>query len=346
MDRGIEVADRNLAGTIDAVTTVRIFPVKSCQAATVNGDPITELEVGPTGFRSGAVVDRGWVLVGREGGFVNQRGTDEPQTRHHGDRLLASVTVDIRHDDLHLTSPGHGELLVPLALDGARRRLARAWRCDLVVSEADETAHAFFSELLGRPVRLTKVELDTPRRLPDEFHRDRAANTSAAADGLPMSLASQASLDHLHELAGLPVGRLPLDRFRSNVDIAGTSFGPFGEDRVRRVRIGPMEAWTVMPIIRCTVPNVDQRTGDDSERLATRLLRPRLGWARDVEAVTKAGLFFAQSVNHACEPDGPMTVRVGDPVVAVEVDESNVRLKASAQHSGDVDLDEHLVERE
>lgn len=319
----------DLAGGTDAVATLRIFPIKGCQAASINRSPVTSLEVGPTGFRSGTVIDRGWVLMGPTDGIVNQRGTDERKARKRSDRLLATVAVDIRHDHLHLSSPTHGELCVPFAHDENRRAVAHATQTELVVFETDPAAHAYFSELLGRPVRLTRVDTDIPRRLPTEFHRPGAVNTSAAADGLPMSLASQSSLDHLHELAGEVHGRLPLDRFRSNIDITGSSFGAFGEDRVKRVRIGAMDAWMVMAIIRCAVPNFDQATGDDSEKLANRLLRPRLGWARGVKAITRSGFFFAQSVNHVHNPGEPMSVEVGDPVVAVEVGVSNVILKAS-----------------
>lgn len=141
-----------------------------------------------------------------------------------------------------------------------------------------------------------------------------------------MSLVSQSSLDHLHDLAGEPRGSLPLDRFRANIDIPGAAFGPFGEDRLRRVRIGDLDAHVVKAILRCPVPNIDQRTGEDSLRLATRLLVPRLGWVKGGEG-RRALQAFGQALNHVCSAEPSVSVKVGDPVLPTDVGEPNLTLK-------------------
>ncbi len=315
---------------VDEVTAVHIFPIKSCREATVGRQLPRELAVGPRGFLVGAATDRGWVLADAEDLFVSQRGWDEQQARkHRGDRILATVAVDIGPDELTVEVAGHGSLRVPLEADRGGRRSVRIFGPDLAVTDEGEEPARFFSELLGRPVRLTQADPSRPRMLPDRYHRPGAANQSAGADGRPFSLASQASLDHLHDLVGWAPGTWPLTQYRANIDIDGRGLGPFGEDTLRRVRIGKMEAHVVKAISRCPIPNIDQASGDDSDRPSTRLLRAgRMGWNAGDDPSGRPEPFFAQSLNHVHVTEPEQTVRVGDPLRVLEAGESNTVLRS------------------
>ncbi|HUD10443.1 MAG TPA: MOSC N-terminal beta barrel domain-containing protein [Candidatus Saccharimonadales bacterium] len=314
----------------DTVSALHLFPIKSCHEATAYGEPITELEVGPTGFRVGPAIDRGWVIADEDDLFVSQRGWDESQSRkHRDDRMLATVAVDIQHDHLAVSAPEHGAVVIPFEEPEGRKGSIRIFGPELPVTEEGEEVNTFFTDLLGRLVRVTRADLMRPRFLPDKYTRQGAANRSAGADGRPISLASQASLDYIHDLADIPHGILPLTSFRANIDIEGEVFGPFGEDKLRYVRVGEMGAHVVKALSRCPIPNIDQNTGDDSQRLSTKLLRPRMGWALGDDTAQRPEQFFAQSLNHRYIPGFRHIVKIGDPVIAEATGESNVVLKSS-----------------
>jgi uncharacterized protein YcbX len=318
-----------MSETIDIVNALHIFPIKSCHEATVLGQLPSELHVGQRGFEQNGAADRGWVVDDEDNLFVTQRGWNRQlAVKHPGDKILATVAVDIQSDHLAISAEGYGQLFVPLNTTNTEPRVVTIFGPELPVIDEGEEAASFFSALLGRSVRLAKADPTKPRMLPDKYQRPGAANQSAAADGRPFTLASQASLDHLHDLSGWERGRMPLSRYRANIDMAGAALGPFGEDTLRTVRVGDMTAYIVKALTRCPIPNVNQDTGSDEGRLSTKLLRPfRMGWAAGEDTSGKAEPFFAQSLNHIYEPREQQIIRVGDPLVALETGEPNVILK-------------------
>ena len=77
------------------------------------------------------------------------------------------------------------------------------------------------------------------------------------ADGFPLLLISQASLDDLNGRLAAPV---PMLRFRPNLVVTGTA--PYAEDRWRRIRIGGMTFRVVKPCSRCVITPLDPDTGE------------------------------------------------------------------------------------
>lgn len=312
----------------DVISSVHLFPIKSTHEATNNGQPITQLEVGPTGFQVGEVLDRGWV-IDDNGLFVSQRGWDEKQAlKHKKDRILATVRVDIGNDHLHVTVPDHGDIDIPFELGEQDRGEVRIFGPELPVLYEGYEVSDFFSSLLERTVRLARTDKNRPRMLPEKYCREGATNRSAGTDGRPISLASQSSLDYLHDQAGIPRGSLPIAAYRANVVIQGEQFGPFGEDYLKFVKMGEMGAYVIKALSRCPIPNINQETGDDSQRLSTKLTLPRRGWAEGDDVSSKPDPFFAQSLNHEYDTSQAIVVREGDLVVASETSETpNVILK-------------------
>ena len=322
------MSETNRFDVPDVIASVHLYPIKSTHEATFNGQPITELDVGPTGFRIGEAIDRGWV-IDEDGLFISQRGWDENQgLKHKEDSILATVIVDVRHDHLYVSKTAYGDIAIPFEFNGQEEGEVKIFGPNLpVIYEGSEVSN-FFSTLLGRAVRLARADKNRPRILPEKYRRAGAANQVAGADGRPFSLASQSSLDYLHDLAGIPRGTLPISAYRANVVIQGDQFGPFGEDYLRFVRLGRMGASVVKALSRCPIPNIDQDTGDTSKRLSTKLTMPRRGWAVGDDTTSSTDPYFAQSLNHEYDPDQTIAVGVGDSVVADEVSEfPNVILK-------------------
>jgi len=78
-------------------------------------------------------------------------------------------------------------------------------------------------------------------------------------DGYPILVCTSDSLAALNARLPAPV---PMERFRPNLVLDGLA--PFAEDGIRAVRIGAVVLRLVKPCTRCTVPAVDQETGERS----------------------------------------------------------------------------------
>jgi uncharacterized protein YcbX len=130
------------------------------------------------------------------------------------------------------------------------------------------------------------------------------------ADGFPVLLAAQGSLDDLNTRLKQPI---PMRRFRPNLVIDGPE--PWAEDHWRRIRIGGVVFRLPKPCSRCAVTTVDQESGerlDHREPLRTLALFRR----------THDGVMFGQNMI----PETFGRVAVGDAVAVLESGPSNVVL--------------------
>ncbi|NQD94230.1 MOSC domain-containing protein, partial [Pseudomonas sp. CrR25] len=98
----------------------------------------------------------------------------------------------------------------------------------------------------------------------------------AFADGFPLLLIGQASLDDLAARVGRPLEML---RFRPNLVIEGSA--PYAEDGWKRIRVGALEFRVAKGCSRCIMTTLDPLTGErsaDREPLTTlRTYRQRDG---------------------------------------------------------------------
>lgn len=269
----------------DTVIDIGIYPAKALQKATVNGEVPTSLEVGPTGPQVGDIYDREFVIYDPLNGWVvTQRGWD-PNTQKEvfpQDKRLAAVAVDIRDDHITFAHPTAGQLELPTKPVEGESREAEIFGTNFYGFDQGVEAARYFSspDLLERPTMLLRADRSRPRLVEEEFRREGALNIALGADGFPFLLASQASLDALHDKRGWPRNRVPLDRFRANINIDGYGLGAFGEDYLDpylEFLIGQLGVWAVKPCARCPVPNIDQQTGELGEYRASSLLGTRVG---------------------------------------------------------------------
>lgn len=82
------------------------------------------------------------------------------------------------------------------------------------------------------------------------------------ADGFPLLLISEASLEDLNRRLAAPVS---MRRFRPNLVING--FGPYAEDNWRRIRIGDVIFEGVKNCSRCVFTTINPDTGIEDPRL-------------------------------------------------------------------------------
>ena len=224
------------------------YPLKSAA-----GEALRETMLDALGVQG----DRRWMVVDAESGrFLTQR-------------LLTQMTqlqarwLGATH--LQLSAPGMADLQVVVPDDSAPLRGVTIWRDSFQVPDAGDQAAHWLSQLLGRACRL--VQVSEPRARQVDTAYAEVGDKVAFADGFPLLLIGQASLDDLSARVGRP---LPMLRFRPNLVVSGSE--PYAEDSWKRIRIGDLEFRVVKGCSRCIMTTLDPQTGErsaDREPLAT-----------------------------------------------------------------------------
>ncbi|GAA1838987.1 MOSC domain-containing protein [Pseudonocardia ailaonensis] len=257
------------------------YPVKSCRGASV---PVACVE--PWGLRG----DRRWMVTDPGGAFATAR------TLH---RLLLVEPTPVA-DGLVLRAPGAEPLHVATP-EGPRTDVV-VWRDTVSATPAGPEADEWLSAVIGRPLRL--VHLDDPTRRGVDPDYGRADDRVSFADGYPLLLTTEGSLEALNALVAegpnAAEAPLPMVRFRPNVVVTGTP--AWAEDGWSSVRIGAARFRVVKPCGRCVMTTVDPDTAEKGrEPLATLAKHRRSG----------TNLLFGMNLI----PDTPgVTIRVGDEV--------------------------------
>lgn len=204
----------------------------------------------------GVAGDRRWMVVDAQSGrFLTQR-------------LLAQmnrITMAWQgSEQVLLSAPGMADLSVAVP-EPTELRTVTIWRDSLAVPDAGDAAAAWLSQLLGRACRLVHVPAQLARQVDPGYAAE--GDRVAFADGFPLLLIGQSSLDDLSARVGRPLEML---RFRPNLVIAGSA--PYSEDEWRRIRIGTLEFRVVKGCSRCIMTTLDPQTGErsaDREPLTT-----------------------------------------------------------------------------
>ncbi|MFT4767567.1 MAG: hypothetical protein ACI8RN_000695 [Glaciecola sp.] len=214
------------------------YPIKSARGHSLDAAVVD---------RFGVSGDRRWMFIDSAGQFCSQRCT--PQMA-----LLDVVSTDsglrlsFAGDSIELETPGEQHREVP----------ATVWGHSMPAHIADAPVNAWLSEHLGGDLRLVFCPADASRPVdPAYLPSSKLEQHVGFADGFPLLIISQASLDDLNTRLPVPV---PMDRFRPNLVIRGTV--PYAEDGWRKLRVGSTTLAIVKPCSRCAIPSIDQQTAE------------------------------------------------------------------------------------
>jgi uncharacterized protein len=270
------------------VTDLYRYPVKSCR-----GEQRVAAPVEPWGLAG----DRRWMIVDLGGEVVTAR--EFPR--------LVLVTPFAEDGGIRLTGPDGPDLTVSVPC-GDELIPVTVWQSRLLAAPAGAVADAWFSAVIGEPVRL--VYLDDPTRRRPNPDYSRGGDRVSFADGYPLLLTADSSLAELNEaIAAGPraaEGPLPMRRFRPNVVVTGTA--PWAEDGWRQLRIGEVTFRAVKGCDRCVLTTIDPDTAATGKEPIATLARTRR-WDGKV--------WFGVNLI----PDDPLpghSIQVGDPVQVLE----------------------------
>ncbi|MHB9864300.1 MOSC domain-containing protein [Streptomyces sp. YIM S03343] len=263
--------------------SIHVHPVKAFR-----GLALREAAVEPWGLAG----DRRWMVIDDGGRVVTQR--EKP-------RLALAAAELLPGGGVRLSAPGREPLTVPVP-DPVGTVTADIFGTKVEVVPAAAEAHAWCGGYLGADVRLVHMD-DPATRRPIEPDHALPGETVSFADGYPLLVTTQASLDALNSLIArgdhADEGPLPMNRFRPSVVVSGTD--AWAEDDWTRIAIGEVAFRAPKSCGRCVVTTTDQDTGRRGKEPLRTLARHRRFGNR---------LVFGQNL----VPEGRGTIRVGDPV--------------------------------
>lgn len=240
------------------IESLHVHPVKSCAAVDVQEALLVE-----TGFD----LDRLWMVVDPDGCLVTQR--ELPRM------ALVRQTLG-RGDEVVLRAPGM--LALHLAADRVEAACTvQVWDDRVAAFDMGPLAAQWFTDFLGRPLRLARHDPEAHRPVPARYCGDVAAE-AAFQDQFPLLVASPGSLAALNrELAKDGAGPVALRRFRPNIVVSGLD--EHGEDHLHELRFdtpdGPVRLRLVKPCTRCPMPDVDPDTAETGHAVGDALQRYR-----------------------------------------------------------------------
>jgi uncharacterized protein len=226
------------------VARLFVYPVKSCAGAELREALLTE---------TGLDLDRAWMVVDEAGEFVSQR--ELPR--------MALIRPQLKLSEVVLRAPGM--LALHLAIDTVEEAVrVRVWDDEVAAYDMGAVAAQWFSDFLGRKLRLVRFDPEFRRLSSKEWTRGAEA-LNQFSDGYPLLLASMASLEELNQkLAAQGKPAIGIERFRPNIVLEGLDAQD--EDRLDLVRIaadeGEVQLRLVKPCPRCPIPNIDPATAE------------------------------------------------------------------------------------
>lgn len=233
----------------------------------------------------GPEFDRHWMVIDTNNVFLSQR--------HHPKMCLIDATVD-SNGLLSLIAPGQSMLQLNQLDESARTINAEVWRDKVSAQDEGDSAAAWLSQFLKTPCRLVSMPKQTQRQVNLEY-AELGVNLGFA-DGFPLLVISQASLDHLNDQLDTPIG---IERFRPNIVINGAT--AHAEDDWQEIQIGDIRLSLVKKCSRCVIPSIDPATAVKQANIIATLSRYRRD-GRDIN--------FGMNALHRSTG----TIRVGDSV--------------------------------
>ena len=276
-------------GTLTGIT---IHPIKGCRRIELDS-----VVVSATGLDG----DRAWqvVTVPDQDGALGEAVT---QRRNAALATVSPIPID---GGLTISAPDVGTIDVkrPEANDVTVHALIGD---EVGCADVGDEAAEFFSEVLGFPARLAALTPESSR--PMRLFRGRL---TGFADAAPVLVANTSSLDDLVARATETFG---IERFRANLIV--TNDHPWSEDTWTEFSIGDADLVARVVWPRCSVPQIDQDSGERHREPALVLREHRWCYSAEGFSPGMRGMLEGNAMfGIACtiDPEGAV-LSVGDPV--------------------------------
>ena len=259
------------------ISELNIYPIKS--AGQIGLDS-AELD------RFGLLNDRRWMVVDPDGKFITQRQIPR----------MALLRVALSDSKLELASPWMHTLSIPMIPAHGLITPVSVWEDQCNAIDMGSRVAEWMSRFLGRSCRLVYMPESTRRSVKSNY--GGGGNTVSFADGFPLLLISEASLGALSSRLGRSVA---MNRFRPNIVVSGCE--AFEEDSWASIQVNGINFDIAESCARCSIPTIDQSTGQVDREIMTKLGEFRRADDRKI--------YFGQNLIH----QGNGLISVTDKVV-------------------------------
>ncbi|MEL3925836.1 MOSC N-terminal beta barrel domain-containing protein [Aeromonas enteropelogenes] len=210
--------------------SIHLYPVKSTAGMALTRARVTE---------EGLLGDRRYMVVKPDGTFITAR--THPQLQQ-----VQATPID---GGLLLRYPGFEPLTLQEAEFSLTPQATGVWKDNFNALHTHALADAWLSRVAGERVQLLWLGEESAR------FREKTGTRVSFADGYPLLLISQGSLEDLNLRSD---ALHQMSQFRTNLVASGTR--PFEEDSWKRIRIGEVEFLVAKPCSRCIMTTVEPGT--------------------------------------------------------------------------------------
>lgn len=281
--------------TVLTLSNLLIYPIKSAAGINLPSAQLTA---------RGLQRDRRYMLVNPDGHFITQR--------RYPKMSLIQVSL-ATPETLQVSAPGMRSLKIQTPDANASQIEVDVWGDRASALLCDPATHTWFTQFLQTPCQLVYMP-ETTRR-PTEHGKYGQDEIVSFADAYPYLLLTEASLNGLNQkLAEKQAAPVPMNRFRPNLVISG-DIAPHAEDTWKKIRIGSAYFTVAKPCARCSIPNVDQASGEyPTDRHGQRTQEPSRTLA--TYRAWDKGIWFGQNLIQESSRSG--SLNVGDAVEILE----------------------------
>jgi len=230
--------------SLPKVSALSIYPIKSTAGINLQQAWVDEL-----GFTS----DRRFVVCDNKGQFITARSKPK----------LCLVQTSLTETGIRLIAPNMMPLTLTYQTFSQQYKDVAVWGDSIAGQICSTKANSWFSEYLQQECTLLFFG--------ENSFRERKPNTAKArklafADGYPLLLISQASLNDLNsKLTHQNLPTVSMAQFRPNIVVEDTL--PFDEDGWQHIRIGDIDFKVSKPCERCIFTTVNPDNGQKNSQL-------------------------------------------------------------------------------
>jgi uncharacterized protein len=221
------------------VSEITIYPIKSLGGISLQHAIVEE---------RGLQYDRRWVLADENNVFITQRQNEQ----------MALIDVAITEDGLRVYHrlKRIAPLQIPFVPQTTDEQKITIWDDVVRGIRVSDEADAWFTVVLGKKCSLFYQPDDSVRLTDPKYSITKEEHTSFA-DGYPILIIGQASLDNLNERLEEPVS---MKRFRPNLVFTGGEVHV--EDSWKYFSIGEAKLVGVKPCARCVLTTINPETAE------------------------------------------------------------------------------------
>lgn len=219
------------------ISAIYIYPIKS-----LGGFPVSSAKLSDRGLQ----YDRRFILVDGNGQMLTQR---QQAIMALLKTNIVNETIEVWHKD----DPSNKIAFptTPVQFQGEQNVVVWGTECLGVIMP--EPINQWFQQQLGIPCTLLYMPDHSKRLIKQKYHPN--GEWVNFADGVPILLIGQSSLDDLNQRLEFPVS---MKRFRPNLVFTGGQ--PFEEDHWNQFTIKEINFKVSIPCVRCNIPNINQKT--------------------------------------------------------------------------------------